>query len=103
MKLQAGVKKVVLTDEEAARENVERASNRGRIFKPTFVIYCVSPNGEKATRYDAYTFKAKTLTPRSCVGPFPFPWASTELRSSTHVWFETEGEVDIVTTQPEDL
>ncbi len=103
MKLQAGVKKVVLADEAAARENNERYRNRGKIFKPVFSVWVISPNGERAVEHRCHTFKAKTLTPRTTVADFPFKWASTELRDNVRCWFETEGEMDLQFHQPEDM
>lgn len=100
MKLPAGSLKIILVDAAAADENYRRSRANGRIFKPTWVVWVVS--GEKAVKYDVFSFRAARLTPRSVTTDFPFKWAPTALRS-TRVWLETEGELDIATTQPEDI
>lgn len=99
MKLPAGPTKIILADYAAAEENTRRASARGTIFKPVFTVWV---DGEKPQRHDVFTFKAKSITPRTTTGNFPFKWANTALKK-TRVWFETEAEMDIITTQPETM
>lgn len=102
MKLVAGVKKIILTIPANAEENSKRHSARGIIFKPVFVVWVVSPNGDKAVAHECFSFRAKSITPRTSLGNFPYTWANSSLRN-VRVWMETEGELEIVTTQPEDM